>query len=53
MTRELADLVNERATEGKIWDLAHAEGMVTLRQDGILKALAGEVSIEEVLRETT
>ncbi|MDO8469736.1 MAG: GspE/PulE family protein [bacterium] len=53
MTRELADLVNGRATEGKIWDLARAQGIVTLRQDGILKALAGEVAIEEVLRETT
>lgn len=30
--------------------VARAEGMVTLEQDGILKALAGETTIEEVMR---
>lgn len=52
MTRELSDLINGAFTEGKLWDLAKAQGIVTLRQDGVLKALAGEVPIEEVLRET-
>lgn len=52
MTREVADLVNASFTEGKLWDEAVRQGMVTLRQDGVLKALKGEVSMEEVLRET-
>lgn len=52
MTRELEEIINSGPTEGKIRDEAKRQGMVTLRQDGILKALQGLVSIEEVLRET-
>lgn len=52
MTPELAEIVNEGATQSKIEAEAKRQGMVTLRQDGILKALEGLVSIEEVLRET-
>ncbi|MGC9602959.1 MAG: GspE/PulE family protein [Minisyncoccia bacterium] len=52
MTRELSDVVSKGFTEGAIADEAKRQGMVTLRQDGILKALAGEVILEEVLRET-
>ncbi len=52
MTRELGELINVGFTEGKLWDEAKRQGMVTLRQDGILKALEGEVLLEEVLRET-
>ncbi|MBI4034269.1 MAG: type II/IV secretion system protein [Candidatus Brennerbacteria bacterium] len=52
MTRELGDLIGSGFTEGKLWDEAKRQGMVTLRQDGILKSLEGEVLLEEVLRET-
>ncbi|MDO8752024.1 MAG: GspE/PulE family protein, partial [Candidatus Wolfebacteria bacterium] len=52
MTRELGDLINSGFTEGKLWDEARRQGIVTLRQDGIIKALKGEVLIEEVLKET-
>lgn len=52
MTRELADIINGGMSEGKLWDEARRQGMVTLRQDGILKALSGEVLLEEVFRET-
>ncbi|MEK9194695.1 MAG: ATPase, T2SS/T4P/T4SS family, partial [Patescibacteria group bacterium] len=52
MTRELGDLINAGFTEGKLWDEAKRQGMVTLRQDGIIKALEGKVFFEEVLRET-
>jgi len=52
MTRELGELINAGFTEGKLWDEAKRQGMVTLRQDGIMKALQGEVLLEEVLRET-
>jgi type II secretory ATPase GspE/PulE/Tfp pilus assembly ATPase PilB-like protein len=52
MTRDLGNLVNAGFTEGKLWEEATRQGMVTLRQDGVLKALAGEVLLEEVLRET-
>lgn len=52
MTPELENIVNSGATEAKISEEAKRQGMITLRQDGILKALEGLISIEEVLRET-
>ena len=52
MTRELEDIITSGASEGKIKDEGVRQGMVSLRQDGIMKALEGTVSIEEVLRET-
>ncbi|MEK7506160.1 MAG: GspE/PulE family protein [Patescibacteria group bacterium] len=52
MTRELSDVINKGFSESALVDEAKRQGMVTLRQDGILKALAGEVILEEVLRET-
>lgn len=52
MTRELGDLVSGGFTEGKLWDEAKRQGMVTLRQDAIIKALEGRIAIEEALRET-
>ncbi|MEK7479480.1 MAG: ATPase, T2SS/T4P/T4SS family [Patescibacteria group bacterium] len=52
MSREFGDLINSGFTEGKLWDEAKRQGIITLRQDGILKALRGEVAMEEVLKET-
>ena len=40
----------ENVTDFEIEQTAIAEGTVTIVQDGILKALAGETSIEEVFR---
>lgn len=53
MTRELEEIIASGVEEGKILDEARRQGMITMRQDGILKALAGTVSMEEVLREST
>ena len=52
MTRELEEIINTSPTEGRIRDEAKRQGMITLRQDGILKALQGMVGVEEVLKET-
>ncbi len=52
MTKELGDVINGGYTESKLGDEAKRQGMVTLRQDGIIKALEGKVLIEEILRET-
>jgi len=52
MTRELEDIINSSPTEGKIRDEATKQGMVSLRQDGIIKALEGFVTIEDVVRVT-
>ncbi len=52
MTDELAQLVRQNPSEQDIHEEAQRQGMVTMRQDGILKALQGETSLEEVLRVT-
>ena len=52
MTPQLSEALSESIQESKIQAEAKRQGMVTLRQDGIMKALDGLVSVEEVLRET-
>ncbi|MDE2021096.1 MAG: type II/IV secretion system protein, partial [Patescibacteria group bacterium] len=52
MTAALEDVINSNPTAQKITKEAKNQGMLTLRQDGIIKALEGMVSIEEVIRET-
>ncbi len=52
MTHELEEIINTNPTEARILEEARHQEMISLRQDGILKALQGLVSIEEVLRET-
>ncbi len=53
MTKELERIINSGANEAAILGEAKRQGMVTLRQDGILKALEGIVGIDEILRETS
>lgn len=53
MTRELADIVTGGPTENKIVLEAKRQGMLTLREDGLLKAVDGLVGIEDVFRETS
>ncbi|MFA6354093.1 MAG: GspE/PulE family protein [Candidatus Paceibacterota bacterium] len=52
MSKPLAEIINTDFNSEKIKKESIAQGMITLRQDGVLKALAGIVSIEEVIRET-
>jgi type IV pilus assembly protein PilB len=52
MTDELSGIIVSGPTEEKIWKEAKRQGMVTLRQDGIIKALKGITSLEEVIRVT-
>lgn len=53
MTSQLGDLIaGPDFNENKILAEARRQGMISLRQDGIMKALQGLVNIEEVLRET-
>lgn len=52
MTRDVGELINTGFTEGKLSDEAKKQGMITMRQDGIIKALNGQVAIEAVLKET-
>ncbi len=50
MTDRLADIISEGPTEVKIREEARRQGMVTMKQDGVLKVLDGTTSFEEVAR---
>jgi general secretion pathway protein E len=52
MTNEIRRLVLARAEAHEIHRAALDQGMRSMEQDGVLKALAGETTIEEVLRVT-
>ena len=52
MTRELEKIISTSSSEMDIVGESKRQKMVTLRQDGILKAVKGLVSIESVIRET-
>jgi type IV pilus assembly protein PilB len=53
MTPELSLIISQGVTINKISEEATRQGMITMRQDGIIKAFEGLVSVEEVLRETS
>jgi type II secretory ATPase GspE/PulE/Tfp pilus assembly ATPase PilB-like protein len=46
-------MIVSNATEAEIAQVAREEGMLTLREDGLTKARAGQTSLEEVIRVTT
>ncbi len=50
ISEAIQQLILKRATSNEIQAQAQREGMVTMRQDGYLKALAGETTIREVNR---
>ena len=50
VTEQIQDLVIKHATSGEIQKEAQAQGMISMREDGYLKALAGYTSLEEVNR---
>jgi len=52
MNDELRRAVMRHAGMGEIEEIARAGGMQTMYEDGIAKALAGQTTIEEVLRVT-
>lgn len=52
MSDPIRRLVMKQATAGEIEKLSRAEGMRTMYQDGMRKALLGVTSVEEVLRVT-
>ncbi len=52
MTDRLAQIVRGNPTEQEVAEAANEQGMITMRQDGVLKALRGITSMEEVLRVT-
>jgi type IV pilus assembly protein PilB len=50
VTSAIQELILKRATSAEIQKKAQSQGMVTMREDGYLKALAGETTVVEVNR---
>jgi type IV pilus assembly protein PilB len=50
VSEAIQELILKRATSTEIETQAKKEGMVTMRQDGYLKALAGRTTVKEVNR---
>ena len=53
MSERIKEMAVAAASEAEIGGVAAEEGMLTLREDGLVKVRAGMVSLEEVLRVTT
>lgn len=51
-SNEIQKLITTNATSNIIQEEAIREGMVTMQMDGLIKALRGQTSIEEILRVT-
>lgn len=51
-TPEIQDLVVKRATSQEIQEEAEKEGMILMWQDGFIKAVQGQTTVEEILRVT-
>ncbi len=51
-TTEIQKLITANATSMQLQDQAIKEGMLTMQTDGLIKALRGETTVEEVMRVT-
>ncbi len=52
MNDAVRPLVLKRASVSEVREAARGAGMLTLREDGLGKALRGDTTLEEILRET-
>lgn len=52
LTPAVKECILQKKGELKIKEIGRKEGMVTMREDGLIKALEGSTSLEEVLRVT-
>ncbi len=52
VSETIKEMIMKEATEQEIENQARKEGMLTMVEDGIYKAVMGETSVEEVLRVT-
>jgi type IV pilus assembly protein PilB len=50
VTEEIQKLILERSTSGAIQKMAQSQGMITMREDGYLKALNGMTTLNEINR---
>ena len=52
MTPRLDRIAIRHASGGEITKAAVSDGMITMKQDGILKAIEGTTTIDEIMRVT-
>ncbi len=50
MDEKIEKVVQAGASDREIWETAKSQGILTMKQDGILKILAGVTSIDELER---
>lgn len=50
VTTKIQELILKRATTAEIQKAAKAEGMITMREDGYLKAIGGRTTLQEIDR---
>ena len=50
MTREIENAVQMNSSDREIWAAAKGQGLLTMKQDGVLKVLAGITAVEELER---
>jgi len=52
MTKEIAQAVSKGLTEAEMFDLVKKQGFISMRLDGIIKAIEGRVFLDEVFKVT-
>ena len=53
MPTEIQELLLGKVSTNKIYEAAARLGMITMKQDGIIKVLRGETTMDEIIRVTT
>ena len=52
ITPEIAEIIVKNPSEDQILKIAQKQGMLTMEQEGIIKVLKGETTIDEIERVT-
>ncbi len=50
---DIQDLIISKASAHKIYEVAQKIGMISLKQDGMIKVLKGQTTLDEIIRVTT
>ncbi len=53
VTTQVQDLILTKASTHKVYEEASKLGMITMKQDGIVKVIRGETTMDEIIRVTT
>ena len=53
LTQKIQEMILAKGTSASVFAEAQKIGMITMKQDGIIKAMQGKITYDEVLRETS